>query len=267
MAYPPPDIEIGNYLGWRATNCCDAQTRYLHLLGHIFKTVSEELHVLCPQRQPSYTALAEAWCKYMETGQNRSRIYGAAVKKCSANDLVHTLFMICVPHSFSRQGDLHKRYPAPAGVLNPLHAVSQEAERGLSLLLQTIDDSCKSMEGIKSNHVKLMLYFDEAHVLWEKQVPNASDGKNFYDVLCWCFNVFVSSPIFAIFLSTSSHISKLAPQGSLSPSARVYQNLDALQTPITETPFDCSPKLPIKPGLKLKDLYQTEFMAQFGRPL
>jgi hypothetical protein len=159
---------------------------------------------------------------------------------------------------------LQKKYP---GTNRLLDTISQEAERGLALLLQSIDNSCQSVEGIERNHVKLMLYFDEAHVLREK-IPDDADKKSLYDVLCSCFNFFLPSPIFIIYLSTNSNISQLAPQSSLARSARARENPDALQAPITETPFDCSPELPIKPGkLKLEDLYQTEFMAQFGRPL
>jgi len=124
------------------------------------------------------------------------------------------------------------------------------------------------MEGLASNGVKLMLYFDEAHVLGEKKVQDDPNEKDLFDVLCSCFTFFVSSPIFVIYLSTFSDMGLLAPQGSLAKSARARQNADALQAPITETPFDCSPNLSIKPGkLKLEDLYQIEFMAQFGRPM
>jgi hypothetical protein len=47
----------------------------------------------------------------------------------------------------------------------------------LALLMEVIDDSCKDMAGLESNKVKLMLYFDEAHVLARR--------KDTYDVLCY----------------------------------------------------------------------------------
>jgi hypothetical protein len=124
------------------------------------------------------------------------------------------------------------------------------------------------MEDYKSNEIKVMLYFDEAHVLADRKVPGDPDGKDMYDVLCSCFNLFLSFPLFVIYLSTNSNLSLLAPQGPLARSARARANADALQAPITETPFDCAPTLRIKPNkLKLEDLYQIEFMAQFGRPM
>src|ERR1700690_4264098 len=37
LAYPPPDNEIRNHLDWQARNLHEAKTRYLHLLGHLFR--------------------------------------------------------------------------------------------------------------------------------------------------------------------------------------------------------------------------------------
>jgi hypothetical protein len=156
------------------------------------------------------------------------------------------------------------------GIVDPpsVNAVSEEAKDELAQLLRTIESYYKSMKDLKNDHVKVMLYFDEAHVLAEKTVPHDHDGKDMYDTLCSCFNAFLSLPIFIIYLSTSSNISQLAPQGSLARSTRACENADALQAPITETPFDCSPALSIKPGVfKMEDLSQIEFMAQFGRPM
>ena len=125
------------------------------------------------------------------------------------------------------------------------------------------------MEGLRSNnHVKLMLYFDEAHVLAGRRISKDPDGRDTHDVLCSCFNFFLSSPIFVIYLSTSSNIRQLAPSGPLAGSARARDNADALQAPVTEIPFDCSPIFPIIPGrLGLDDVCKVEFMAQFGRPM
>ena len=161
-------------------------------------------------------------------------------------------------------------YPHPEVNLDaPGSAVLKMARNELALLLKRIKNCCESMEGLQSgNPVKLMLYFDEAHVLAGRRVPNDPDGKDTYDVLCSCFNFFLSSPIFVIYLSTSSNISRLAPSGPLARSARARDNADALQAPVTEIPFDCSPIFPIIPGsLGLDDVCKVEFMAQFGRPM
>jgi hypothetical protein len=161
-------------------------------------------------------------------------------------------------------------YPHPEVNLDaPGSTVSTMVRKELALLLKCIDDCCESMEGLQSsNHVKLMLYFDEAHILAGRRVPGDPEGKDMYDVLCSCFNFFLSSPIFVIYLSTSSNIGQLAPSGSLARSARACNGADALQAPVTEIPFDCSPMFPIIPGkLGLDDVCEVEFMAQFGRPM
>jgi hypothetical protein len=167
---------------------------------------------------------------------------------------------------------LEQTYPLPKGEADDDtpsgYAASQFAKKKVELLLQRIDNCCESMEGFKSNHVKLMLYFDESHVLTAKPVPRDPDQKDMYDVLCSCFNFFLSLPVFVIFLSTTSNINELAPSGSLAKSARARANADALQAPVTETPFDWSPEFPIKPGkFGLGDVSRVEFMAQFGRPM
>jgi hypothetical protein len=165
---------------------------------------------------------------------------------------------------------LQEDYPLPEGDDDTpsMYATSELAKREVELLLKRIDNCCESMKGFKNGHVKLMLYFDEAHVLSAKTVSNDPNEKDMYDVLCSCFNLFLSLPIFVIFLSTTFNIHELAPSGSLAKSARARANADALQAPVTETPFDCCPEFPIKPGkFGLKDVSQVEFMAQFGRPM
>jgi hypothetical protein len=157
-------------------------------------------------------------------------------------------------------------YPQPEVNLDtPGSAVSKMARNELALLLKCIDDCCESIT--ENNDVKLMIYFDEAHVLARK-VPKDPEEKDTYDVLCSCFNLFLPLPIFVIYLSTSSYISQLAPSGSLAGSARARDNADALQAPVTEIPFDCSPDFPIIPDkLGLNDVCKVEFMAKFGRPM
>lgn len=52
------------------------------------------------------------------------------------------------------------------------------------------------------------------------------------------------------------------------PRALPTLNAEALQAPITEVPFDCSPDFPIPSGkLRLQDVCGVRFMAQFGRPM
>ena len=124
------------------------------------------------------------------------------------------------------------------------------------------------MEGLQSsNHVKLMLYFDEAHVLAGRKVTGDPEVKDTYDALCSCFNSFLSFPIFVIYLLTNSNMSQPAPSRPLASSAWAYNYVE-WQAPVAKIPFDCSPVFPIIPGkLGLDDVCGVEFMAQFGCPM
>ena len=148
--------------------------------------------------------------------------------------------------------------------LDPLSVdtASEEAKKQLARLLRRIDDCCESLEEFQNGQVKLVLYFDEAHALAEKNLIKDPDRENIYDVMCSCFNSFLSSPIFV------RQIQTLATPGPLARSGRARENADALQAPVTETPFDCFPEFLIKPGeLGLEDVCEVEFMARFGRPM
>ena len=124
------------------------------------------------------------------------------------------------------------------------------------------------LEGlVGSQRIKLIIYFDEAHPL-TKVVPTKDDEKTLYDFLCSCLNHFLAFPIFCIFLSTNSSLAHFASPPALARSARIRGGKAVTHAPITETPFDCSGDLMVKPGeLTIKDVSTIQFMAQFGRPL
>ncbi|KAF8232150.1 hypothetical protein L208DRAFT_27950 [Tricholoma matsutake] len=74
--------------------------------------------------------------------------------------------------------------------------------------------------------------------------------------------------MFSIFLSTNSRLAQFAAPRALAKSARIRGGKAVTHAPITETPFDCSEDLIVKPGeLNIKDVSTIPFMAQFGRPL
>ena len=93
LAYPPPDSEIRNYLDWAAPDLSQGQTRYLHLLGHLFRAVSEELTIAYKTKQPTYAALAKNWREHMSKDQNQVRIYQEAVNRCNDSHLVGLALM------------------------------------------------------------------------------------------------------------------------------------------------------------------------------
>jgi len=115
------------------------------------------------------------------------------------------------------------------------------------------------------NKIKIILYFDEAHELFHKQMTDDRPYHHF-DALCGSLNAFRGQPIFAIFLSTDSSLSVLASPRKDNRSARAPAG--RLQAPFTETPFDCSPIFPLElDELNYEDTCQIKFLAQFGRPM
>ena len=158
---------------------------------------------------------------------------------------------------------LHTLKKHESGPLDMMEKVQQE----LKSLLSAIDGYIEPSE-IATNNVKVIVYFNEAHVLtkWALSDP---DDTSLYDVLCACFNAFLTDPIFFIFLSTNPDIvEQLAPSGEMASSARAFMNVAyVLQAPITETLFRCT-ELSIRPGeYTLEQICTVEFMSKFGRPM
>lgn len=145
------------------------------------------------------------------------------------------------------------------------------------------------------DNVKVIIYFDEAHVLADTALTNVywespssesnpddpasaasvnSDAPRpwtLYDMMMWCFSCFQPrSSIFALFLSTTSRFSQLAPTIDVVQAAgdKSYQQEAILQPPITELPFDECPELYVEDGhITLCELQDIQFLARFGRTL
>lgn len=122
-----------------------------------------------------------------------------------------------------------------------------------------------------------MIYFDEAHVLSGTQlVIRKADplaDRLFpvqttpYAALLRALADLSGKRLFALFLSTASSVSSLAPTPANVPSQRFDHTL-GIQAPITETPFDCCPDFKFTAGsTMLSDVCDIEFLAKFGRPL
>ena len=140
-------------------------------------------------------------------------------------------------------------------------AAAESARVALGQLISKLDG------WVVSQRIKLVIYFDEAHPL-TKVTPKNDDEKTLYDFLCSCLNQFLAFPMFSIFLSTNSSLAQFAAPRALAKSARIRGGKAVIHPPITETPFDCSGDLMVKPGqLNIKDISTIPFMAQFGRPL
>jgi hypothetical protein len=147
-----------------------------------------------------------------------------------------------------------------------MFVASTFAKSALKDLVQKIEHAT-ARRNTQPNEVKIVIYVDEAHTLADTQAPPNADDKRLYDVFCSALSYFVPYPLFVLYLSTNSHLGYLSPAQQWARSGRA-RTVDSMQAPITETPFDCAPNLLIKPStLKLDDINNVEFLAQFGRPM
>lgn len=275
--YPPPDDAIRNYLLRHiARKTGDALGA---AIMHFWILLFEEIDCIV-MRWPSeqtYSAFALKWYYYLSSNDCRRRLYESVVKTAQATE--------------------HRMSPLPAARI--------VASRTLNALTQTIDNHVAESNKYQfQSKVKVMIYFDEAHILAERLVTRLpfnmtitptipSDPKqtfddhflsqhastqsldmpwlNLYDVMLWSFYDYEVIPVFVLFLSRTPlpTFVPYAKSSRVEPSARSWNNGGAFfQAPITETSFDDCPSLHIKAGeVRLSDLKEVEFLAQFGRPL
>ncbi|KAF8592712.1 hypothetical protein K439DRAFT_1656117 [Ramaria rubella] len=238
LPFPPADTVVRNHLVETAPKklFLDLQVYYLVFLRCLFQEGKKELeenlykakNVAATKDAPQ--ALALTWHEHLETGA-RKHLYQKVVESAS-----------CLPLVAETTLGKHRANHAALKSMEPLqlYTATVEVQREFMELLSTMDRLEKPSENLD--------------VL--------------YDVLCSCFNALLDKPVFAIYLSTKSHLEKFAPSHELAKSARARENVDALQAPITEVPFDCSKNLYIHPGqYTLKETCTVEFMAKFGRPM
>ena len=110
----------------------------------------------------------------------------------------------------------------------------------------------------------IVIYFDESHTLFKRPLQ---DGSFRCQALCLALDYLSESPIFSLFLSTNSSLSRYAPSKDDAFSAWISE-ADEVQPPFTELPFDCHPKFPISQGqYTLETSGELGFLCRFGRPL
>ncbi|KAF8590094.1 hypothetical protein K439DRAFT_1657646 [Ramaria rubella] len=250
LSYPFPDSNVRVHLVKHtpSDNVDNVKAYYLVFLRHLFEEVLRELVALYTQKDTaaSYEALATSWNVHLQGGA-RSTLYRTVIEGANKN--------------WQNFEETVKEYQNQhAGILSHeldpvcVRAASYMATRKLDDLLTTIDryiahEEVQKSKGQSPEPVKLVIYFDEAHVLAAdtKSLTTNPDDKYLYDILCSCFNYFLGRSIFFIFLSTNTSIDVFAPSSSMARSARMRDNIDTLQAPITEVPFDCAPESPVQP--------------------
>lgn len=150
----------------------------------------------------------------------------------------------------------------------PTQLLQDSAKRAQDALASLMESLESVHDNTEYRSVKLVIYFDEADELLEEI---SWKEKTFHSILLSVLNSFVSQPLFVLFLSTLLHVAPCPPPTTadlkLFSSARAFR-CDGYQAPITETSFDCHPKLPIAPDTcDLREVSSLSFMAKFGRPL
>lgn len=140
-----------------------------------------------------------------------------------------------------------------------------KSNKALTSLLDAINQHMEK-EPMPSNAAKLVMYFDEAHVLTTK--PAGKTLRTLYNALCSALSHFYQQSLFVIFLSATSQLYGFAPPTKGIRLAHALSASASIQAPITEVPFDCFLGFLIcQNELKLAQLSDIGFMAWFGRPL
>ncbi|KAJ6611189.1 hypothetical protein B0H10DRAFT_2193056 [Mycena sp. CBHHK59/15] len=148
------------------------------------------------------------------------------------------------------------------------HIEKEDSKRdALSRACQALDDLLASINQAAPSDTKeqiqVLVYVDEAHVLI-KDAPTNDYDKTYYDTFLSVFNAFVDKPVFCVFASTTSQMSHFVPTPELARSARAIRG-GFLQPPITETPFDCCPDLPVQANFHtVNDVATLRFIYALG---
>jgi hypothetical protein len=117
---------------------------------------------------------------------------------------------------------------------------------------------------------RILIYFDEAHLLFKKICLQDSTGEDstYYHALCSALTLMCREEILCLFLSTNSSIARYAPTSYKLSSARKLNDLKHLQPPYTSFWLDQHKPFPIYPGtVTLWEASQVAFICRFGRPL
>ncbi|KAN0074451.1 hypothetical protein V8E55_011863 [Tylopilus felleus] len=246
-AYPPADSDVWEYLcKTHIKDVSGADDLVALFLSKLFDEVDSEVsrafswsQVVLPEKE-----FAECWRQYLlgeVPRRNNVTLRSQLYKK-----------VIQASREASRQ------------TLNS-EELKKQLRHNISNLLATLEKFCtySSPDKKGKSRVKIMLYFDEAHEL----AKDIGEGKNLYDAVWSILAEFRNGCVFTVFLSTQSSMRLLAPSRETARSSRQNKTI-ALWGPITETPFDCHPDLPLLPGkYGLADVAMLKFMTMFGRPL
>ncbi|KAH8109129.1 hypothetical protein DFH11DRAFT_1515959, partial [Phellopilus nigrolimitatus] len=248
FAYPFPDRKIRDHLCQNAPKELQAaRLHFMEFLHNLFSVVFDEVKALEPEFKVArtYGEVAKMWSAHLEKGRDE-------------------LYQKVVDMKYDVRAKTDGRTADSAAHL----FLAEQTINKISALISIISKFAKVND---PSDARVVIYFDEAHDLTNIIVPDKTGSVSctLYHAFCSTANGILDTPVFFLFLSTHSSLTKFAPPQWMYPSARVYDGEDTIQPPFTELPFDCSQDGPvIRPGEKaLRDVATIKFMSAFGRPM
>ncbi|KAF8159993.1 hypothetical protein B0H34DRAFT_705708 [Crassisporium funariophilum] len=116
----------------------------------------------------------------------------------------------------------------------------------------------------------ILFPIDECHTLNPDiytQNDIKDENRSTYHALCSVLRDLIETPIFALFMSTTSKTRQLAPPVLVDPSSRVTGGELVQHPPYTAFPFDVYKAIIVENTRNLDEVCELSFLCRFGRPL
>ncbi|KAF8340712.1 uncharacterized protein EI90DRAFT_2101962 [Cantharellus anzutake] len=256
-AYPPPDEAFRQYFESHQskTDHC-LQAEYAIILALLFEHATKLLNGPTfnnnKKKKKTGAALALEWTDYLNKGRTDAEV---------GNNRKNFLDSVAAEAVELRASTLGMAQDSAHG--SPIGRMKVSCSRFV-----------EALPG-EAGELKCIVYFDEAHRLTEPVSPDqqkVTRTRSPYHNLGIVLAELTDCAIFFVFLSTSSHLQKLAPSPASHPSVRVAQGR-RLFPPFTELPFDVFENEVLE-SLKrdrknpsLENMCQPSIMVGFGRSL
>ncbi|KAF8323457.1 uncharacterized protein EI90DRAFT_2378785 [Cantharellus anzutake] len=255
--YPPPDEAFRQYFeSHQSKTDHRLQVEYAIILALLFEHATKLLDGPTfnnnKKKEKTGAALALEWTDYLNKGRTDAEV---------GNNRKNFLDSVAAEAVKLRASTLD---------------IAQDGAHGSPLDRMRVSCSrfVEALPG-EAGELKCIVYFDEAHRLTEPVSPdqqNVTRTHSPYHNLGAVLAKLTDCAVFFVFLSTSSHLQKLAPSPASHPSARVAQGR-RLFPPFTELPFDVFENEVLE-SLKrdrknpsLENMCQPSIMVGFGRSL
>ncbi|KAF8313348.1 uncharacterized protein EI90DRAFT_3092030 [Cantharellus anzutake] len=257
--YPPPDEAFRQYFESHQSKTDDRlQVEYAIILALLFEHATNLLDgPIFNKKKKTGAALALEWTDYLNEGRTDAKVGNN--RKSFLDSVAAEAVKLRVSTLDAAQDGAH----GDSGTQSPIQRMKVSCSR----FVETLPG--------EAGELKCIIYFDEAHRLAEPVSPrqqNTMRTRSSYHNLGIVLAELTDCAVFFVFLSTSSHLQKLAPSPASHPSARVAPGL-CLFPPFTELPFDVFENEVLQSlrrqgkKLSLENMCQPSIMAGFGRSL